>query len=101
MGCGRQGIGLGEPGIIYLVGEEFVVLGQGDCVDLSTRVDLDGHLLSSITDGKLDPCVKGYLAIRCTLCVEGTFRLGFGFNPIMSMMLILSWEYLWGGLQVM
>ena len=81
-GCGEQDIGLGEPGVIYLVGEEFAVLAKRDSVDLSTRIKLDGHQLGSIMCGKLEPCVKGYLTIRHFLCVQGSFGLGCGFNAI-------------------
>ena len=96
MGCGKQGIGLREPGATYLVGEEFAVPAQGDCVDLSTRINLDGHQLSSIKGGKLESCIKGYLSGGCTLCVQGTFGLGHGSKLSVSMMLIPSLEYLWG-----
>ena len=82
MGCGRQGIGLGEPGVIYLVGKKFAVPDQGDCVDLSTRINLDSHQLSAIVGGKLKSGIKGYLAIVCTLCVQGTFGLGHGFDAV-------------------
>ena len=82
MGCGEQDTGLGEPGIIYFMGEEFAVPAQGFCVDLSTRIYLDHHQLGSIVGGKVESCEKGYLAIRHTLCVQGMFRLGCGFNAV-------------------
>ena len=82
MGCGKQGIGFGVPGVNYLMGEEFVVLAKRDCADLSTRINLESHQLSAIADGKLKSGIKGYLAIGQTLCIQRTFRLGHGFDTV-------------------
>ena len=65
-GLWGTGHGLGEPGIIYFMGEELVVPAQGY---LSTRIYIDCHQIGSIMGGKLESCEKGYLAIRHTLCV--------------------------------
>ena len=62
--------------------EEFAVPSQGDCVDLSTRIYLDHHQPGSIAGEKLESCEKSYFAIRHTLCVQETFGLDHGFNPV-------------------
>ena len=73
---------LGVPGVIKFMGEEVLVLAEGDGYDLSSRVYLHGHQFDAVSCGKLEPGIKGYLAIRCTLCKEGTFGPGHGFNAV-------------------
>ena len=82
MGHRGQGIGLGEPGIIYFIAEGFVVPDQGGCVDLSTRIYLDHHQLGAITGGKLESGEESYLAIRHFLGEQGTFWLGHHCNVV-------------------
>ena len=102
------------------MGQEFLVLAQGDGVDLSTRVDLHSHQFGAIFCWKLEPGVKGYLAIRCALCKQGTFGLGCGFKAVgkdyiyavlgvleggllatgsVGLVGDMLWEGLWEGLQ--
>ena len=59
MGCGEQGIGLGEPGFVDFIGEEGVVPAPWDCVDLSTRICLDNHQLGAVMGGKLKSGEEG------------------------------------------
>ena len=82
VGSREEGTRFGIPGAINFVGEELPVLAQGDGDDLRTRVDLHSHQLGAIFCGKLEPGVKGYLAMRCTLSEQGTFGLGHGFNAV-------------------
>ena len=51
MGNGAKGIGLRVPGFIYHFGEQLLVPAQGDCVDLSTRVNINVHLLHTMLCG--------------------------------------------------
>ena len=48
MGSGDKGAGFGEPGLSELMAEELPIPAQGDCVHLSTRVDLYCHDLGAI-----------------------------------------------------
>ena len=77
-----RALGLGYLESSTLWGKSLQYLLRGDCVDLSTRINLDGHQLSAIAAEKLKSGIKGYLAIRHTLCVQGTFRLGCVFNTV-------------------
>ena len=53
-----KGARLGKPGLTDIVGERLLLLAKGDCVDLSSRVNLHGHLMSAILHGKLEPGVE-------------------------------------------
>ena len=79
-------------GVINFVGEEILVLAQGDGVDLSTRFDLHIHQFGAIFGGKLEPCVIGYLAISCTLSEQEPS--GWAMVSMLSVRItsMLSWE---------
>ena len=59
-----------------------MVHDQGDCVDLSTRINLDGHLFGSVMCGQLEPGKEGNLASRGTFSIEQAFRLVVGHDAI-------------------
>ena len=48
MGSGDKGAGFGRPGLSELMEEELPIPAQGDCVHLSTRVNLDCHGLGAV-----------------------------------------------------
>ena len=48
MGHGDEGAGFGVPGLSEFMEEELLILAQGDCIHLGTRVDLDSHVLGAI-----------------------------------------------------
>ena len=52
-----------------------MVLAQEDSVDLSTRIDLDGHVFDSFVYGQLESGKEGNLAIRGTFGIEQAFGL--------------------------
>ena len=47
-----------------------MLLAQGDGVDLSTTIDLNGYVFGSIMCGQLEPGKEGNLAIRGTFSKE-------------------------------
>ena len=90
-------VGKKEKGLGYLESstlwrKSFQYKLRGDCVDLSTRVNLHQQF-GAIFCRKLEPGIKGYLAIRCTLSEKGTFRLGCGFDTVSRITSMLYWEY--------
>ena len=101
MGSRSDGTGFGVPGVINFMGEELLVLSQGDGVDLNTRVYLDGHQFGAISCWELEPGIKRYLAIRCTLCKQGSFVLGCGFDAVGKDHIYAVLGVLGGGLLVM
>ena len=82
MGNRAEGPRFEVPGVINFMRAELLVLAQGDGVDLGTSVYLHGHQFGAVSCGKLEPGIKGYLAIRCTFCKQGTFRVNCGFNTV-------------------
>ena len=77
-------------------GKQGMVLAQGDGVNLSTKIDLYGHLFGSTVCGQLEPGIEGNFAIRGTVSAEGAFRLVAGHDAIGGITSMLSWEYQWG-----
>ena len=82
VGSRKEGIRLGVPGFVELVGEQGIILAHGDSVALSTRINLHGHVLYSVTCGQVQPAKEGNLAIGGTFGTEQAFRLIAGHNTL-------------------
>ena len=84
-------VGLGYLESSTLWGKSLQYLLRADCVDLSTRINLEGHQLSAITGRKLKSGIKGYCAVGHNLSVH---RKPLGWAMVLmlsaSMTLMLS-----------
>ena len=58
MGCRGEGARFGMPQLNNFVGEELLLLAQGDCVYLSTWVYLHGHHIHTILLGEVQAGVE-------------------------------------------
>ena len=72
-------LGLGYLDLEIFMGEQLLELAQGDCVYLSTRVNLHSHCLHAILCGELQASVEWCLAILSSLHQQGIFWMLGGF----------------------
>ena len=59
-----------------------MVFAQGKCVDLSTRIYLDSHMLHPIMAGQLELGIEGCWSIWGFPCIQGAFRLTAGCHTV-------------------